>query len=127
MDSGDAGLGNQDSNVVMEDLVTVPDGTVTLSAGKVSTMTPIVILPIMSGALAEENASLISRGESETGLVGTFHLVSNPDAAPASSNGQVAWVRPASINVFDRYLKEPLEELLITQFGSPNGALCFTE
>ena len=112
----------RDSNVVTEEQVVVPDGTVTT----------IVILHIVSVALAGDNTSLVSLGESETGLVGTFHPASNPDAVPGSSNGQFPWVRPASINVFGRHLKESLEDLLITHFGSPNGvhnndALCFTK
>ena len=57
--------------------------------------------------------------------------MSNPDAVPWSSNGHVAGARSASINVCGWHLKEFLEELLITYFGSPNGvhnndALCFT-
>ena len=32
-------------------------------------------------------------GKSEIGLVGTFHLVSNPDAVPWSSKCQVAWAQ----------------------------------
>ena len=66
----------------MEGQVTVPDGFVIFSAEEVSTMTTIVILLTASAALAEENTSFIPQGESEIGLVGTFHLVSNPDAVP---------------------------------------------
>ena len=52
-----------------------------------------------------------------------------PDALPLSSAGHVAWATPADINVCDRYLKESLEDFLITHFGSLNGvrnndALC---
>ena len=62
----------------MEGQVTI----VIFSAGEVSTMTTIVILLTASAALAEENTSLIPPGESEIGLVGTIHLVSNPDVVP---------------------------------------------
>ena len=34
LDSGGAGLGNKDSNVVMEEEVTVPDGTCDLLSGR---------------------------------------------------------------------------------------------
>ena len=116
LDSGGAGLGNNDVNVVMEEQITIPDGAVIFSAGKVSAMTTIVILLTVSVALAEENTSLISPDGSEIGLLGTFHLVSNPDAVPSSSNGQVAWARQASINVCGQHLKEPLEDFFDYQF-----------
>ena len=117
-------------------------------------MTTIVISLTVSVALAEEDTSSVLPGDSEIGLdlttvvlvngtwififsfvrleVKTFHLGSNPDALPLSSAGHVAWTTPADINVCDRYLKESLEDFLITHFGSLNGvhnndALCLTE
>ena len=62
LDSGGAGLWNKAFNVVMEGQVTVTDGTVTFSAGEVSTMTTIVILLTVSVALVEENTSLMRLG-----------------------------------------------------------------
>ena len=63
-----AGLVNSDSNFTVAEQFIVPNGTVTLRVGEVSTTTTIVILSTVSVPLAGESTHLFGPGDSVIGL-----------------------------------------------------------